>query len=141
MEELDIIGCGLDNVPTVLNPLRDLRWLDLSDNMIGDLPGWMAQFSQLRWLGCERNSLHSLCLAVHAWLENVQGVTFEGNPFAHRYDCLLNGKIGEEVPRLLSSFGQSQYDRFKACRKFFSSLEAPSDFLGFLKAKAFSLAD
>jgi len=51
-------SCGLLQVPVAVETLKDrLRTLDVSNNRLTELPGFVADFSALRTLACSSNNL------------------------------------------------------------------------------------
>eukprot|EP01047_Picozoa_sp_COSAG01_P001559 COSAG01_NODE_36_length_34092_cov_26.350032_12_plen_492_part_00 len=88
MRELYLSGCGLCSLPEGLQLYRGtLEWMDISDNMLQTLPGWVADLDALRWVDADHNMLVALGpgAGVARRLAWLAGLSLAGNPIAQRY--------------------------------------------------------
>jgi hypothetical protein len=73
--ELDVSACGLDSLEAWREPYSDLEVLDLSDNELSELPGWLGEgrMGKLRELRASGNKLETF--GVTDWGGRSEGRT------------------------------------------------------------------
>ncbi|GMI39986.1 hypothetical protein TeGR_g9898, partial [Tetraparma gracilis] len=72
--ELDVSACGLDSLEAWREPYSDLEVLDLSNNELSELPGWLGggEMGKLKELRASNNKLVEF--GIVDWRESVGGV-------------------------------------------------------------------
>ncbi|MGK5447127.1 leucine-rich repeat domain-containing protein, partial [Streptomyces radiopugnans] len=53
-------GLGAENLGPPATDLSDVRWVDLADNRLSELPDWLFDLPKLRWLDVSGNQLTGL---------------------------------------------------------------------------------
>jgi Leucine-rich repeat (LRR) protein len=76
-DELDVSGCRTEELGELMNwkePFRDLKKLDLSNNELSELPGWLGEgrMRKLKELRASNNNLQSFTFVD--WRESVGGI-------------------------------------------------------------------
>ena len=57
--ELFLDGCGIHEIPSISSGFDSLIKLDLANNAITELPGWIEKLPNLKWLNLEGNPINT----------------------------------------------------------------------------------
>ena len=98
-------SCNIDELPSSIKKLNNLKNLDLSDNNIETLPDFVCQMDNLENLWLYNNKLKSLPQNISEMvnLEDNDGLTIHTNPFMTE---LLTNEGANAVDRLPGFIGQ-----------------------------------
>ena len=81
MSELYLAACELRVLPEALQLYgRTLRWIDISDNMLETLPGWVEELHALQWIDADHNRFATFQQGVARRLAQLVGLSLAGNP-------------------------------------------------------------